>query len=135
MPTGRLPSSAQEGFHRGSTHVVPRALLHHQPAAEGEAAGAGEWGPSWHGTLLAQDPRRAGLRLLSLWDSVVEAACAVQPHLLEAAEHQTFGIPLPISSKSSPTFLGVTPAFRLPLTGADGEDVGAEGTPAPRMPP
>lgn len=36
---------------------------------------------------------------------MVEAACAVQPHLLEAAEHQTFGIPLPISSKSSPTFL------------------------------
>lgn len=56
-------------------------------------------------TLLAQDPQWAGLRLLSLCDRVVEAACAIEPHLLEAAEHQTSGIPLPIPSESSPIIL------------------------------
>lgn len=46
-------------------------------------------GLSWHRTLLAQDPQQAGLRLFSLCDEVVEAACTIQPHLPEAAEHQT----------------------------------------------
>lgn len=85
--------------------MVPFALLHHQPAAEGEAEGAGEWGPSWRGTLLAQEPRQAGLGLLSLCGRVVEAACAIQPHLLEATEHQTLENPVPTPSESSSTFL------------------------------
>jgi len=38
LSAGRFPGKAEEGVHRGSAHVVPRALLHHQPAAEGEAA-------------------------------------------------------------------------------------------------
>lgn len=56
LPAGCLSSSVEEGFHRGSAHVVPCALLHHQPAAEGEAAGAGErWGASpWLGTLSGE---------------------------------------------------------------------------------
>lgn len=36
---------------------------------------------------------------------MAEAAGAIQPHLLEAAEHQTFGIPVCVLSESSPTIL------------------------------
>lgn len=45
---GSLPGATEEGFHRGSAHVVPPALLHHQPAAQGEAAREGERVPGGH---------------------------------------------------------------------------------------
>lgn len=62
------------------------------------------------GILLAWDypgtgPSAGRLRLLSLCDRVVEAVSDIQPHLLEVAEHQIFGVPVPIPGESSPTFL------------------------------
>lgn len=39
----------------------------------------------------ALDPRWGGLRLFSLWDRMVEAACAPQLHPLEAAEPKSVG--------------------------------------------
>lgn len=41
-PPGGVPRQAEEGADRGGTGVVPGSLQPAQPAAEGEAEGAGE---------------------------------------------------------------------------------------------